>query len=241
MSGLPHHEPFGNAASPVLAAICRTGPWRVRGGWRGRVPALVTQPFTRTVQPMPLAFALIVLAAGWRIAAVHAPALLNFAPLMALAFCGAVYFRDRRMWLVPFAALIASDLYLNHHYASMYGETWTWPSMLVRMLCFALALPLGRLVARHRSWAGLFGGALAGAFVFYLATNTDAWIRDPMYVKSAAGWWQAMTIGRPEFPPTLLFFRTTLVSDLLFTGVFAAVMELAALRAGQPNLLARRA
>jgi len=50
-----------------------------------------------------------------------------------------------------------------------------------------------------------------------------------------------MTIGRPEFPPTLLFFRNTLVSDLLFTGVFALAMEYSALRAGQGSLLGRRA
>ena len=33
-----------------------------------------------------------------------------------------------------------------------------------------------------------------------------------------------MTVGHPEYPPTLWFFRNTLVGDLLFTGVFALVM-----------------
>ena len=55
------------------------------------------------------------------------------------------------------------------------------------------------------------------------------------------GWWQAMTVGHPEFPPTLFFFRNTLVSDLLFTGVFALAMEWAAARACQPSLLPTRA
>ncbi len=189
---------------------------------------------------MPLALALLILAAGWRVLAIHAPALANFAPLMALTFCGAVYFRDRRMWLVPFAALLLSDLYLNHHYATVYGEGWTWPSMAIRAGCFAIALPLGRFVAAHKNWLNLFSGALGGAIFFYLATNTDAWIRDPYYVKTAAGWWQAMTIGRPEFPPTLLFFRNSIVSDLAFTGLFAGAMEFAALRTGQPSLLRKR-
>lgn len=192
---------------------------------------------------MPLAFAFVVfvLAAGWRVLATHAPAMSNFAPLMALTFCAAVYFKDKRMWLVPFAALMVSDLYLDYHYATAYGETWLWPSVAVRLVCFGLALPLGRLVARHKNWLNLFSGALAGAFFFYLATNTDAWIRDPFYMKSAAGWWQAMTVGRPEFPPTLLFFRNTLVSDLLFTGFFSLAMEYSALRAGEGSLLGKRA
>lgn len=188
-----------------------------------------------------VALVALVLAAGWRILAVHAPALSNFTPLMALTFCAAVYFRDKRLWLVPFAALMLSDLYLDYHYATSFGETWLWPSVAVRLACFALALPLGRFVAQHKTWLNLFSGALAGSLFFYLATNTDAWIRDPFYAKTAAGWWQAITVGRPEFPPTLFFFRNTLLSDLLFTGIFARAMEYAALKSGRPSLLAKRA
>lgn len=188
-----------------------------------------------------LALVVLILAAAWRVLAIHAPALSNFAPLMALTFCAAVYFQDKRMWLVPFAALMISDLYLDYHYASTFGETWSWPSVAVRLVCFALALPMGRWVAQHKNWLNLFSGALAGAIFFYLATNTDAWIRDPFYAKSAAGWWQAMTVGRPEFPPTFMFFRNTLVSDLLFTGVFALAMEYAALRSGRVSLFGQRA
>jgi hypothetical protein len=191
---------------------------------------------------MPLALVLIVLAAGWRIVAVHvAPTgLANFAPLMALTFCGAVYFRSKRMWLLPLIALSLSDLYLDYHYAAVYHETWMWPSVAVRLVCFALALPLGAWVAQHKNWFSLFGGALTASLFFYLATNTDAWLRDPAYVKTVAGWVQALTVGRPEFPPTIWFFRNTLASDLLFTGLFAGAMELAARRAGQPSLLAKR-
>jgi hypothetical protein len=186
---------------------------------------------------MPLALVVLVLAAAWRMIAPHAPALANFAPLMALTFCAAVYVRDKRLWLAPFAALIISDLYLDYHYASTYGETWLWPSVVVRLVCFGLALPLGQLVARNKTWLNLFSGAIAGSLFFYLATNTDAWIRDPFYAKNALGWWQAMTVGRPEFPPTLFFFRNTLLSDVLFTGIFALAMEYAALRARRPSLL----
>ena len=204
---------------------------------------LVSVVINATVPLMRLAFPLVVLilAAGWRVLATHAPELSNFAPLMALTFCAAVYFKDKRLWLVPFAALMLSDLYLDYHYATAFGETWLWPSVAVRLTCFALALPLGRFVAQHKNWLTLLSGALAGSLVFFLATNTDAWLRDPFYAKSAAGWWQAMTIGRPEFPPTLFFFRNTLVSDLLFTGVFALAMEYAALRAGAGSLLGKRA
>jgi hypothetical protein len=203
--------------------------------------ALVMRAFPAKVPAMIFALALLLLAAGWRVLALAVPEFSNFAPLMALTYCGAVYFRDKRLWLVPFAALTLSDLYLDHYYAITFGEDWKWPSVMVRLVCFALALPIGRLVAQRKNWLNLFSGALAGSVFFYLVTNTDAWLRDPFYVKTATGWWQAMTVGRPEFPPTLFFFRNTLVSDLLFTGVFAFAMEFAALRAGRENLLAKRA
>ena len=186
---------------------------------------------------MRSAIALILLATGYRIVAAWNPELVNFSPLMALTFCGAVYFRNRWMWLVPFVALSASDLYLNHYHATQFGSTWDLGGVLVRTLCFAAALVLGWMVARRKSWLGLFAGCLAGSLLFFLATNTDAFLGDVYYAKTLAGWWQAMTVGHPEFPPTLFFFRNTLASDLLFTGVFALSMEWAALRAGQTSLL----
>jgi len=184
---------------------------------------------------------LILLAAGWRILGAHVPELANFAPLMALCLCGSIYFRgSKRMWAIPFVALILSDLYLDHYYATQFGESGTWPSLAVRAVCFGLAFPCGRLVARYKSWPNLLSGSLAMSLLFYFVTNTDAWMRDPAYLKTAAGWWQAMTIGRPEFPPTLWFFRNTFLSDLAFTGVFAMAMEYAARQSGAPSLFQRK-
>jgi hypothetical protein len=201
--------------------------------------ALACAALRRTLAAiMPVAaLVLVVLAAAYRLLAVHEPAFLNLAPLMALAFCSAVYARDRRWWAAPFLALALSDLYLNHHYASVYGDTWKIGSILVNFACYAAALGLGALVATRRSWLNLFSGALGGSVLFYLATNTAAWAGDPFYVKNAAGWWQALTVGRPEFPPTLWFFRNTLVGDLLFTGVLALALEWNERRAGRPSLL----
>lgn len=190
---------------------------------------------------MRTAVALILLAAGYRIVAAWNPALVNFSPLMALTFCGAVYFRNRWMWFIPFFALSASDLYLDHYHAVTFGYSWNATGMLVRTACFAAALGLGWMVARRKSWLTLLAGCLGGSLLFYFATNTASFLGDPFYAKTLAGWWQALTVGHPEFPPTLYFFRNTLVSDLLFTGVFALAMEWAARQAGRPSLLSRRA
>ena len=47
---------------------------------------------------------------------------------------------------------------------------------------------------------------------------------EPRYAKTGAGWLQALTSGLPGYPSTLLFFRNTAASDLLFTLLFAACM-----------------
>ena len=197
-------------------------------------------PIPRKKRPMFFALAIIVLSAGWRIIALHAPSLSNFAPLMALTFCGAVYFRDKRLWLIPLVALTLSDFYLNHYYAVHFGETWTYSGAVLRLLSFAGGLAFGAMVAARRSWPTLLGGALGSSLFFYLVTNTGSWQANPAYAKTAAGWLQAMTVGLPQYAPTLYFFRNTIISDLVFTAAFALVMEYAARRAGQPSLLGQR-
>lgn len=189
---------------------------------------------------MFIAIVMIVLAAGYRVVAAWEPALANFTPLMALTFCAGVYFRDRRLWLVPFVALVVSDVYLDYYYATQFSYHWSMVGALVRALCFIVALLLGRLVSQQKSWLNLFSGALGGAVIFYLVTNTQSWASDLSYAKTAAGWWQAMTVGHPEFPPTLLFFRNSLASDLFFTAAFVLVMEYRAMRHAEPSLLKRQ-
>ena len=190
---------------------------------------------------MPIvAILLILLAAGWRVLAVHAPELGNFCPLVAVAFCGGVYFRNRWFWAIPFVALALSDLYLDHYYQVEFHYRFGLSGALLRLACFGAALGLGRWVGERRSWSSLIGGSLAASLLFYLVSNTASWAGDAGYARTVAGWWQALTVGHPQFLPTVFFLRNTLVSDLLFTGLFALAMETAAQRRGEPSLLARR-
>jgi hypothetical protein len=186
---------------------------------------------------MSTAIVVLVLAAGWRLVTLHSPALSNFSPIMALAFCAGAYTRNWWMWLAPFAALILSDLYIDHYYAAVYHYEWSLQGAALRILCFAAAAGIGLAVSRRRNWVNLFGGALAGSLIFYLVTNTASWVADLAYARSFAGWWQAMTVGHPQYEPTLLFFRNTFASDLLFTAGFALAMEYASLVRGEPSLL----
>ena len=96
---------------------------------------------------------------------------------------------------------------------------------------------VGTAVSGRRNWVNLLGGTLAGSVLFYFVSNTAAWTGDLAYAHTLAGWWQAVTVGHPQYYPTIFFFRNSLVSDLAFTACFALAMEYASLREGGPSLL----
>jgi hypothetical protein len=142
----------------------------------------------------------------------------NFSPLGAILLCSAAYLPRRFIILASLGPLIAADLFLNAHYhASIFD-----PGMVSRYFCFGLILLLGYLVRkvhRHKVFI-LFGATLVGSCLFYLITNSAAWLSTADYAKTTPGWVQALTVGEPGFPPTLLFFRNTVFSDLFFTALF---------------------
>jgi hypothetical protein len=80
----------------------------------------------------------------------------------------------------------------------------------------------------HVGW--IAGASVLGSVAFYLITNSAAWFVEPGYAKTAAGWWQALTTGLPGYPPTLVFFRNSLLSDVLFTLLFVGCMAWSAPR-----------
>lgn len=180
-------------------------------------------------------FSLILAGVAWRVSSALDPALVNFAPVTALAFCGAVFLRDWRGWLAAIAVLTLSDLWLNHYYATQLGYTWDSAQMLLRLVSLGVAFGLGLLVACRITWVTLLGGAVLASLAFYFVTNTAAWATDPFYAKTAAGWWQAMTVGHPEWPPPVLFLRNSLMGDLAFTGCLALVAHLYHRTAPGPN------
>ena len=150
----------------------------------------------------------------------HLPWLENFAPVAAVALCGGVYLPRRMALVVPLVAMFISDLPLNWHY----GEPLVSPQMISRYVAMAMAVGIGFAIrGRARIWAVL-PASLLGSLIFYVVTNTSSWMTLP-YAKSLAGWLQALTSGLPGYPPTWMFFRSTIISDLLFTGIFVACME----------------
>jgi hypothetical protein len=154
----------------------------------------------------------------------------NFAPVAAVALCGAVYLPRRMAAVLPMAMLFISDLVLNlFHYHQPIFTFDTLPHYLALALITALGFTL-----RGRATIGrLLLASFAGSVIFYVITNTGSWLAEPsataidhrVYAKTAAGWLQAMTTGLPGYPSTLWFYRWTLASDLFYTLLFAVCMS----------------
>jgi len=147
----------------------------------------------------------------------------NFSAFYALAFCGGLYFRGQMAWWLPLGTLVVTDILLNALY---YHEPVLSAYMLVKTLSLVGLVVLGRLFSPRMAWVKLVCGGLLGAVVFYLITNTASWLYNPAYAKTLTGWLQSLTTGIPGYPPTWTFFRNTLLSGGLFTGLFVGAMKL---------------
>jgi hypothetical protein len=152
----------------------------------------------------------------------------NFSPVYALAFCAGVYLPGRLAWWLPVGILLVTDVLLNIHYSVPILSGY----MALNYVAYATLIGLGRRFSARSSWLHLLGGGLLGALLFYLITNSAAWFNpapgpfpQTPYPKTLLGWVQALTLGTSPWPPTWTFFRNTLLSGGLFTGLFASMMR----------------
>jgi hypothetical protein len=160
----------------------------------------------------------------------------NFSAAYALVFCAGALIPGRLGWAMPLGTLLVTDLALNVYYQVSGGWAVFTPSNLLfqatNYLGYAVLFGLGRALGSKARWLTLIGGGLLGSILFYLVTNTAAWLfnpfRNPEYVRNLAGWLIALTKGTGGFPQTWEFFRNTLLSGGLFTALFAGSWALAA-------------
>jgi hypothetical protein len=157
--------------------------------------------------------------------AVMLPDLPNFSPVMAMAFCGGLFFPGALAWLFPLAVIAASDMALS----LCLGYPAVNSGQLAAWACLLVGVGAGRWVA---GWQQLKTSALAGilianALIFYIVTNTISWAVEPAYPRSIGGLVQALTTGLPGYPPTWMFFKNSLVSDFLFVGLIFIVRHIA--------------
>ncbi len=154
----------------------------------------------------------------------------NFSAFYALAFCAGAFFPKNIKWWLPMGTIVASDFVLNLYYYFALHINSFQPMQLVNYGCFAGLIWFGSKFNPRASFAWLLMGGIFGAIMFYLITNTASWLfnpfHNPEYTKDLAGLIIALTMGTKGHPTTLEFFRNTLTSGGLFTGIFAGILKL---------------
>lgn len=167
----------------------------------------------------------------------------NFSAAYALMFCAGVYFPGRLAWWLPLSVMLVTDLGINLYYQqdmglSVFGAT-ALVSLGANYIAYAALIGLGRRFRSRDKLLPLLGGGLVGALLFYVLTNTAAWLfnpfHNPEYTRSLPGWFVALTKGTAGYPQTWEFFRNTMLSGGLFTGLFVGSMKLNEVASEQPE------
>lgn len=139
---------------------------------------------------------------------IHAP---NFTPVLALALFGGMFLKKEQAVWLPLGLMALSDMVLGMHAAIAF----TWGSVLLISL-------LGYWQRDKNNRVGyLFGGSLLAAIIFFVVSNFGAWL--VMYPKTWEGLAECYVMAIP-------FFRNTLASTVVYTGVLFGVHELIARR-----------
>jgi hypothetical protein len=144
--------------------------------------------------------------------------------LAAISLCSAAYFPTRFKFLVPLGALLISDVILNFYY----DAPLLAPLIACRYLTLIVIGFLGLALQNRASLKTLLPASILASTIFYVVTCTFAWLSDPGYVRNFAGLIQSLTVGLTNYSatPSWMFFRNSLISDLIFTFAFVLCITL---------------
>ena len=141
----------------------------------------------------------------------------NFACLGALGLFVGCYCVGRKAYLIPFVALLISDII--GHFASIPGMGFYNPMvMAATYLAVTLSVPLGRQLRTGKLWMKLPVAAVAASTLFFLVSNLGVWM-GPWYPNTFSGLASCYANAVP-------FYGYTLAGDLLFATVMFGVFEL---------------
>ena len=151
---------------------------------------------------------------------------LGCTPLAAVALCAGVFLPRRLALAIPLGVLLLSDAIIDAHYGFRFFSVFTLVNYALLALVGLGGMSLRRSAPRATGLPKVLGATLAASVFFYVASNFSVWLSSAEYPQTAAGFWQALTVGLPGYPPSYVFFRNELVSDLLYSMVFVACVRL---------------
>jgi len=131
----------------------------------------------------------------------------NFSPLWAVAiFCGSYWRGSKFRFVIPLLATVLTDLYLG-----------MYPGAIVNYVAILLAILVAPALLASL-WRVAVSAALA-AVIFFVVSNLGVWWGSELYAQNFSGLIDCYVMGLP-------FFRTSLESTLLFSGVLYGLYRL---------------
>ncbi|MCO5251460.1 MAG: hypothetical protein M9949_08575 [Candidatus Kapabacteria bacterium] len=152
------------------------------------------------------------------------PVFPNFQPVTALAlFAGAIFASNRKFAiLIPISVMFLSDVLLHFFSESLLGyyAGFHYSTLIVYFAIVVIAF-MGMVGIKTINFKNVTLTSLASALIFFLLTNMGSWlfgldITNTPYEKSLAGFLYC-------FAEALPFFRYTLASTLLYSGIMFGV------------------
>lgn len=168
------------------------------------------------MQPRNLTLLAIILAVALFRFLPHPP---NVSPVMAISLFAGAFFVDRKLaFVVPFAAMLLSDMVLGFH-----------GTMLYVYAALGLTVVIGFRLQQRRSVTGVALATVGASLLFFAITNFGVWASGThAYAMNTQGLLQTYIAGIP-------FLQNSLLGNLFFVALMFGGFSL--LQKWQPQLV----
>jgi len=154
----------------------------------------------------------------------------NFTAVGAIGLFGAAHFAKKWMaFLLPFAALWLSDLFLNNVIYGQYYDSFQIIGNMYVYGAFALVILFGTYFLKKVNTSRILISAVVTSVVFFLITNFGSWLNPVhQYPQNASGLLAAYAAGLP-------FLKSTLAGNVFFSLVLFKTYDWVRVRQPETN------
>lgn len=148
----------------------------------------------------------------------------NVSILESLALFGGAYFALKRFaFLIPLAAMFASDFIINNTIARQWfpqheGLVFFSDYMIWNVVAIILVVLFGKVLLKKISTARVAGGVLGATLIFWGVSNIGAFLSMPIYPRSIAGLITCFEVAIP-------FLKYSLAGNAFFALVLFGSYE----------------
>ena len=126
----------------------------------------------------------------------------NLAPIAAMALFAGAHIGNRKLaFLVPLAAMFASDVVLGLHSA-----------IVLVYVCMAISVVIGMQLKNKIRFTTVAGASVVSSVLFFIITNFGVWLSTGLYAPNLSGLMTSYVAAIP-------FFHNTLLGDGLFCAL----------------------